>query len=282
MAPQSKKRKDPPTQSTNLHSFFHEVAASKKSKRQPLVFQKKPTRRESSIPDQDVIVIDLESDNSASKISRSRTTNVIKKENSSDIQFVQGSSKGAVRSTGPTAHGSDMEHEPVDEDNVSFGQPSTLLRPIGSLQPLPSESRLDKDEDPSSWSFGAPVSLLCNSTFKFQRATEEHLKARAGPLRLSANSIQREISSSSWRYKDSSVSPSPIYVGDDEWGMGDDEIALIDPEADKDEEEIVDINSPVELAESPDPNTTVCPICELRLVGLFAPVSCAITSPVSS
>ena len=276
MAPQSKKRRAPP-QSKNLHFFFQEVAASNERKRQKKTHPKlSSTTKESSTPDQDVIIIDSESDDGASKMDRSRTKKVIKRENSNQVQFVQGSSKGVVNRN--AANHADVKYDPIDGDNVSFGRPSTLLRSNDSPQALHSKSRLDgfeEDESPSSWSFGAPVSLLWNSTLDFQNATEGPSNARERPLRPSANSIQGGSSSSS-RYEDHSVPSSAIYIGEDEWAMGDDEMTLIDPEADEDEE--IDINSPAELVESPRSNVTVCPICALRLVGLFAFVSCTIIS----
>lgn len=214
----------------------------------------------------------------------------VKRENASEVEFVQGSSKNAINKSAASHgaaiygdHDSDMKHEPIDdEDNVSFGQPSTLLRPANTLQPLESVSRpdaFDEDDDPSSWSFGVPVSLLCDSTLlKMQPDvfTEEPSNTRAGPSRPSANPIQGGASSSLSHYKDSSVPPSAMDIDDDEWGMGDDEMALIDPEADEEEEEEMDdINSPVEFSES---DVTVCPICALRLVGLFVTVSNTVIS----
>lgn len=296
MAPQSKKRKEPPLQSTNLLQFFSpDAAGSKKSKTQSSASQKevnsqiKKTTTKSTASNQDIIVIDSDSDDGASKTKSGRTRSSIKREDSSEVEFVEGSSKSVFSKQGTGSrntatsgsHNSDTKDESFDDgDNISFGKPSTLLRPANSLPPPKSESTPDgadeEEEDPSSWNFGAPSSLLSDPTlFKLEHDAfaEELSTTHAEPSRPSLNPIQGSSSESS-RYKDSSVPPSAMDINDDdEWGMGDDEMALMEPELDEEEEEeMEDINSPIDMTEPSEPKTTVCPICALRLVGLFATV----------
>ena len=134
----------------------------------------------------------------------------------------------------------------------------------------------------ASSSFGIPVHLLCDTADEarpeklhddiFMMSASSHFKTttdEAGPSRPSIYPIQGASSSSDWSVKG---------LGEEnDWAMGDDEMALVDPEPDdNDEEEMKEIeiesSPPGALSSLQENGITTCPICALHLVGLFVSV----------
>lgn len=298
MAPQSKKRKAP---QATLHNFFSPDA---------ITAIKKP--RAATRPSEEVIIIDSDSDGHApvSKKGKRGSTQVKVVDEPaspgpSNLKFKDGRvTKGASSSFGtPTGlTGCSVVETSTsildDEDMPSFGEPSSLLR--ASTSPvIPDVARTSSFGGPShllqprrasspavSSSFGAPVSLL-RDTYE-ARPSEPHddifmLGASslfesangAGPSRPSVYPIQEAASSSN--FTDLSVKGID---DENDWAMGDDEMALVDPEPDNNDEEDVEIeieSSSPECLQEDSEGVSTCPICALHLVGLFVTVSLSVT-----
>jgi hypothetical protein len=306
MAHQSKKRKAPP-QSTTLHNFFSpDAIAAKKGQTLPTVPQKMGKRRATTRTSDEVIVIDSDSDHGQVTVSTKKGKGK-KRSESSEVEFVpepaaDGPSnhklknnrtpKGAGSSFGVANVVAKSEMSSAildDEDTLSFGEPSSLLRSLTS--PVkPGISSFDESSDllrprraSSPSLFGAPVSLLRDEAGPSKSQDDISMagpscypsfEATHRPSRPSVYPIQGTASSSS-NYTDSSVKT----FDDDDWATGDDEMALVDPETDEEDMEEIEIeSSSPEVLQEDSEGVATCPICALRLVGLFVTVSRLVSS----
>jgi len=285
MAPQSKKRKNPP-QSTTLLNFF---SSDPKKGKTPA-----PTKRNKARPSDEIIIIDSDSDGltPVSKMESSPVVDAPPTAALSDYKLKNHTVAGFPLTTGDSVAETSMAA--LDNDVPSFGEPSSLLRP--STSPDITQTSFSGYSDllhrassrSASSSFGIPVHLLCDTADEarpeklhddiFMMSASSHFKTttdEAGPSRPSIYPIQGASSSSDWSVKG---------LGEEnDWAMGDDEMALVDPEPDdNDEEDMKEIelesSPPGALSSLQENGITTCPICALHLVGLF--VSVRFFSPV--
>jgi hypothetical protein len=264
MAPQSKKRKNPP-QSTTLHNFFSPdaVTARKGKTLTPAPQTKGGKARVATRPSDEIIVIDSDSDGHtpvSKKGKRSESNRVV------DAPAIAGLSNYKLKNE-RVAGSSFGTLTGVDNEVPSFGEPSSLLRPsTRPVIPDVTQTSFSGSSDLPRWasspsassSFGDPVHLLCDTyegrpskshddismlsaSSHFETTTDN-----AGPSRPSIYPIQGASSSSS-NFADLSIK-----------GLGE-EIESSPPGA---------LSSLQEDSEG----ITTCPICALRLVGLFVTV----------
>lgn len=308
MAPQAKKRKDPP-QSTNLHHFFSQDANQpKKSKTQPSS-KVKGKRRGVLGPSQDVIVIDSDSDRDIPTTKGKGKG--IRREVSTEIEFIDGpvvhgttkkhkgtSGSGKVLSNkGATLSSDKITFTPNEDGMLSFGKSSDLLKSSGpsrtvkteggAFQSAPRADSPGMNEDDSSFlSFGSPTSLLRDpGLLKLPQDVVQVETSFSNPLKVEEigeasrpyiNPIQETSSSI---FENSSVPPSAVNLDDDDWAMGDDEMALVDPKPEDEDNdtdvEDIEIDSSIRASTSAHENhdeIAKCPICSLHLVGLLVTV----------
>jgi hypothetical protein len=296
MAPQSKKRKNPP-QSTTLHNFFSPdaVTAKKGKTLGPAPQTKGGNARAATRPSDAIIVIDSDSDEHTPV---SKKGNVVGAPATGELSNYKLKNSRVARSSFSTVTGdsvAEMSMAVLDNEVPSFGEPSSLLRPSTRSVILIPQTSFSDSSDLSHWasspsaasSFGNPLHLLCD-TYE-ARPSKSHddismLSASshfettsddAGPSRPSIYPMQGASSSSSI-FADLSVKG---LSEEDDWAMGDDEMALADLEPDDNEEEDM---AEIEIRSSPpgalaslqedSEGIATCPICALRLVGLFVTV----------
>lgn len=293
MAPQSKKRKEHPQSTTLLDFFSPDAVTAKKGK----TIRKKSQQRTAARPIDQVIVIDSDGDGhvpvsrQAKGKKRSREVEVIDEPAAAEPsihlnRLVTRSSFGAGNSDVVNPEISILE----DVHTLFFGEPVQ-----SDVAQASSESFTRLNNIPShpgsspSTLFGAPPSLLRdihetslskshNNISAVGQSSPAYVhfgtKNDAGPSRPSVHPIQETTSSSS-NFTDSSF--RAFTDDDDDWVMGDDEMALVDPEPDEENIDEIEINSsPLGISSSQDESLTTCPICALHLVGLFTAVSCTL------
>lgn len=215
-------------------------------------------------------------------------------------KFKETSTTKSVSSSGPKSLGSHHTLAAIQTDeDISFGEPSSLLRFSSpcKLDIVQTESSFGTANDllrprrssspVASSAFGVPRLLLqdrAGADFESKSEPQNDVamtetlylstENTAQPSRPSVHPIQGARSSFS-SFSDASV----IDLSDDEWAMGDDEMALVDPEPDNDDEDIEtaevissDAVAPRSFREESE-GITVCPVCGLHLVELLVPVS---------
>ncbi|KAF7983348.1 hypothetical protein HWV62_22317 [Athelia sp. TMB] len=221
------KRKDPPAQATTLFNFFSSDApAVKKGKTRPTTPKHKSNLQTSSAStNSEVIIIDSDSDTDTI-VSKGKGK---EREVSSEVEIVDGPVfSGSTRKPKATGSHSGLSTK-RQEASISFGEP-ILLRSSNEVKGELSTRALTRAS--------SPVSLESD-----------------GPARPSIYPIQGASYSTS-KLKDSSV----IDLSDDEWAMGDDEMALVDPDDFPDEDmEEVDTEAPQVAQAARGANT--CPVC---------------------
>lgn len=295
MAPQSKKRKEPP-QSTTLHKFFFPNVITEKKGKVPFA---KGTPQVMAPPSEQVIAIHSDSEGHIpipkkkgkgkrrSESSQEYQPEVVREKLPKNNIIAEGASATATGYTNNSVTSkSAMSTSTLDgEEILSFGEPLSLLRSsTDSVKPdvarTSSFSRQSSDltwaSSPStaSWS-GAPVSLLrgpLKAHDDIDMASPSTLYLLpfetvddAGLSRPSMDPIQ-----SFPTFTDSSAQDHD----DNLWAMGDDEMALVTPKPDDtDEENVEEIEIESSLLEQQDSKSiTNCPICTVHLVGLFVTV----------
>jgi hypothetical protein len=221
MAPQKNFKKDKNTKSKSavtLHNFFSPSVGSSKK---PITPSKKATpsksdRRKSE--SKEIIVIDSDSDAEVEVASTTVQRKRRRSESSSDIELLP---------NGPIKRVNTVVSEPA----LNFGQPALLMCKAESAIATP------------SLSFGAPSPLL------------------GGPLPDAAPGAGTSLfgSPSLLLLGQSDDCPSPAATdaeveGDDEWGMGDDEIIFI---PDDEDDDTTQIDEP--------PEAYLCPLCQKSL-----------------
>ncbi|KAJ7035614.1 DNA cross-link repair protein pso2/snm1 [Mycena alexandri] len=253
MAPQKKgkspKSKDNSTVTT-LHKFFASPAAGPSSKTPKSKTAATPSTRSHK----EIIVIeDSDSDVEVEVVRNEEKRKRRRSASSSDVELLDAPIKRAnvVASAPPVLRGA------ATESTLSLGKPPALLA-SGSTPSVPMPERVKH-----SVSFGAPSALLGGSRSSVFLAPSASASASTsisavGPslaFGKPSSLLGRRVSTG-----EGCPSPAPTLTemdfggGEDEWGMGDDEMQL-DPE-EEDDDEATQIDDP------PVAQVSSCPLCQ--------------------
>lgn len=248
------KRKDPPSQSTTLLNFFSpDTPATKKGKKRPTPSKSSTKIRppNASHADPEVIIIDSDSD--------------------AEFSELRGKGKGKARALSSEA---EILDGPALVGKVLMPKRSAGSR-LGSAIKR-EESAMEVD---IPFSFGKPILLVSFDSTKrepVEQASPLLCTAQASPRESDGGPVRPSIcptqgaSSSISNFKDTNV----IDLSDDEWAMGDDEMALADPEDFPDDETgNLDMEVDIRPVKQEPREGNSCPVCATNLDRLLPNVS---------
>jgi hypothetical protein len=228
MAPQKKAKKSKDKSALTLHKFFTSPGAGPSQKPNPPKSSKKstPNKRKAVSDPKEIIVIDSDSDVEVGVI---RTTQK-KRRRSESVELLPNGPQ-AIKRVNTVASALPALAATVGP-TLSFGKPSALLSESGPATP--------------SVSFGVPSALLAGGP-----------TARSTSLFGMPSSLLPDqpafVSDDCPSPAVTEVNAGMDFVGEDDWGMGDDEIG-VNPDDDDDEATQIDEPDAVEVSS--------CPLCQ--------------------